>query len=187
MHMTPTDRWRDDAIELFLLTPDAVSDAYIGWLNDPEINRYLESRFVMQDRASVEGFVAGVLASERDVLFGIRDLRLDRHVGNIKLGPIDRRHGLGEIGLMIGDRTAWGRGVGSRASDIVSNIAAHELGLRKVTAGCYASNGGSKRAFEKVGFVVEAVRPAHFLFDGMPEDLVLLGRQLGDGGVQRDA
>ena len=50
MHLTPTERWRDDAIELFVLTPDAVSDAYVGWLNDPEINQYLESRFVVQDR-----------------------------------------------------------------------------------------------------------------------------------------
>ncbi len=187
MDLTPTDRWRDDAIELFLLAPNAVSDAYIGWLNDPEINCYLESRFMVQDRASVEGFVAGVLASERDVFFGIRDLRVDQHVGNIKLGPIDRRHGLAEIGLMIGDRAAWGRGVGSRAIDIVSNIAAHELGLRKVAAGCYASNVGSRRAFEKVGFTVEGVRPAQVLLDGQPEDLVLLGRILGDCGANLNA
>lgn len=187
MDLTPTHRWRDDTIELFVLTPDAVSDAYIRWLNDPEVNRYLESRFVVQDRVSIESFVAGVLASECDVFFGIRDLGLDRHVGNIKLGPINRRHGLGEIGLMIGDRAAWGHGVGSRAIDIVSAIASDELGLRKVTAGCYASNRGSKRAFEKAGFMVEGVRPSHFLLDGKPEDLVLLGRQLGDNGVPSDA
>jgi RimJ/RimL family protein N-acetyltransferase len=176
MRIAATERWRDETVALSLLQPEAVSDAYIGWLNDPEINRYLESRFQPQDRASVEAFVAAMLASERDLFLAITDRALGRHVGNIKLGPIDRAHGLGEIGIMIGDRAAWGRGIGARAINLIVGIARHELGLRRLTAGCYASNVGSRKAFEKAGFAVEAVRPAHYLLDGAPEDAVLMGR-----------
>lgn len=178
MDLPETDRWRDETVALGLLRPEMVSEAYIGWLNDPEINRYLESRFRTQDRGEVERFVAAMLASERDLFLAITDRALGRHVGNIKLGPIDRAHGLGEIGIMIGDRAAWGRGIGSAAIRRVADIARHELGLRKLSAGCYASNRGSARAFEKAGFRVEAVRPAHFILDGRPEDLILLGRLL---------
>ncbi len=178
MRREATGRWQDDAVALSLLRPEDVSDAYIGWLNDPEINRYLESRFQPQDRAGVEAFVAAMLASETNLFLAITDRALNRHVGNIKLGPIDRAHGLGEIGIMIGDRAAWGRGIGSAAIARLADIAGHELGLRKLSAGCYASNAGSARAFEKAGFRVEAVRPAHFLLDGRPEDLILLGRLL---------
>jgi ribosomal-protein-alanine N-acetyltransferase len=184
MRLEPTHRWSDAKIALFLLTPDKVSDSYVRWLNDPAINLYLESRFVRQDRAGVAAFVAGILASDRDLFFGILDKDLDRHVGNIKLGPINRHHGLGEIGIMIGDRSAWGRGVGSRAIDRVAVVARDELGLRRLTAGCYASNVGSARAFEKAGFTVEAVRPAHFLLEGRPEDAVLLGRMLDQDGKE---
>lgn len=176
MQLDPTPRWTDGRIRLFSLTPESVSDAYVGWLADPEINRFLESRFAEQDRAAVEAFVAGVNASPKDVVFGIHDIELDRHVGNIKLGPIDRNHGTGEIGIMIGDRAAWGRGVGTAAIAILVDIAREELGLRKLTAGCYASNVGSQKAFEKVGFAVEGVRPAQCLIDGRPEDITLLGR-----------
>lgn len=175
MQLEATHRWADDTAALFLLTPAAVSDAYVGWLGDPEINRFLESRFAPYSRAGVEAYVAGMLASERDLFLGINDVALGRHVGNIKLGPIERAHGLGEIGIMIGDRAAWGRGIGSAAIALVAGIARHELGLRKLSAGCYAGNVGSRRAFEKVGFAVEAVRPAHYLLDGRPEDAVLLG------------
>lgn len=178
MLLEPTGRWADERIELFQLTVERVSDSYVGWLNDPEINQYLESRFAAQDRPSVEAFVSAIAASEKDLFLGIHDLALGRHVGNIKLGPIDRRHGLGEIGIMIGDRAAWGRGVGTRAIALLSEIAAAELGLRKLTAGCYRRNAGSQRAFEKAGFHVEAVRRDHFLCDGQPEDLVLLARFL---------
>lgn len=179
MQIAPTARWISDDVELFLLTPELVSDAYVAWLGDPEINRYLESRFATHDRASTQAFVASIAASSKDLMFGIRSRSLGRHVGNIKLGPIDRHHGTGEIGLMIGDRNAWGRGIASTAIKQICEIAFAELGLRRVTAGCYASNGGSQRAFERAGFTVEGIRKGHFLLDGMPEDLVLMGRFAG--------
>lgn len=175
MRRDPTPRWSSADVELFLLTPDAVGDAYVGWLNDPEVNQYLESRFAPQGHASIAAFVAGALASEKDLLLGIRSVALGRHVGNIKLGPINREHGLGEVGIMIGDRGAWGQGLASRAIAMLRDIAAEELGLRRLTAGCYASNIGSRRAFERAGFTVEAVRSGHFLLNGEPEDLVLMG------------
>lgn len=187
MRLEPTALWADERVGLFLLTPDLVTDAYVGWLGDPEVNRYLESRFAVQDRASVEAFVTNLLASDTNLFLGICDRDLDLHVGNIKLGPIDRRHGLGEIGIMIGDRRAWGRGVGGRAIALVADIAREELGLRKLTAGCYARNVGSAKAFEKASFVVECVRPAHFLLDGEPEDLVLMARLLGPSRRHFDA
>lgn len=178
MRIEATESWTDEKVSLFLLTPDRVSEAYIGWLNDPEINRFLESRFSVQDAPSVESFVLRMLESPDNLFLGIADLALGRHVGNIKLGPIDRRHGLGEIGIMIGDRDAWGRGIGSSAIARISDIAAAELGLRKLTAGCYASNVGSAKAFEKAGFEIEAIRKDHFLLDGEPEDAILLAKFL---------
>jgi RimJ/RimL family protein N-acetyltransferase len=180
VRISATPRWTDGHISLFAMTPELVSDAYIGWLADAEVNRYLELRFSPQGRDSVQAFVATMLASECDLFFGIRDEELDRHVGNIRLGPIDRHHGLAEIGIMIGDRAAWGRGVGSRAIRRLSEIARHELGLRKLSAGCYDSNIGSRRAFEKAGFAVEGVRRGHYLLDGRPQDAILLGRLIDE-------
>jgi len=183
MRLEATADWSNDTVRLFLLTPEAVSDDYVAWLADPQVNRYLESRFRPQPRAGVEQFVADMLAGEANLLLGIHSRALDGHVGNIKLGPIDRHHGLGEIGIMIGDRAAWGRGVGSAAIRALEAIARNTLGLRKLTAGCYASNLGSKLAFEKAGFVVEGHRKAHYLLDGRPEDGILLGKIIAESEV----
>jgi len=147
MELDARDFWNDGEIELFVLRPDDVTDAYVRWLNDPEINRFLESRF-----------------AEHTL------------------------HGLGEIGLMIGERTAWGRGIATRAISIISRIGLEQLGLRKITAGCYASNAGSQKAFEKADFFVEGLRKDHFLIDGETEDLVLLARfGTGQRPASRDA
>ncbi len=101
-----------------------------------------------------------------------------RHVGNVKLAPIDRRHGLGEVGILVGEPDAWGRGIASSALLAISAIAQNQLSLRKLTAGCYASNVGSRKAFERAGFTVEGVRRDHFILDGRPEHLQLLGKWL---------
>lgn len=176
MQLQPTFPWRTERVELFVLEPAHVSEAYVGWLADPQVNRYLESRFQQHDRASTVSYVEQMLLSPQVLMLGIRSLELGRHVGNIKIGPIDRRHGLGEIGIMLGDRAAWGRGVASDAIAVLARIAFAQLGLRKLTAGCYQSNAASARAFCKAGFHHEATRPRHMLLDGHPEDLILLAR-----------
>lgn len=178
MHLDLPHISMGDAGSLFVLAPEHVTDSYVCWLNDPEINRYLESRFVTHTAESTRAFVASVLASPNNLFLGIWSQQLARHVGNIKLGPIDPHHETGDIGILIGDKAAWGKGLATAAIKAVCAIATTHLKLRKLTAGCYASNAGSRKAFEKAGFLVEGVRPAQFLLDGKAEDLVLMGRIL---------
>jgi ribosomal-protein-alanine N-acetyltransferase len=179
MQLEPTSRWRSASIELFVLREEHVGADYVRWLNDPRVNRYLESRFAVHSIDSTRHFVHQCLQSSATLLLGIRDLVLGGlHVGNIKLGPIDRHHGLGEVGLLIGEPQSWGRGLASAAIARVRDIAAEQLGLRKLTAGCYASNVGSEKAFLRAGFEVEGRRRGHFLLDGVQEDLVLMATWL---------
>jgi RimJ/RimL family protein N-acetyltransferase len=169
--------WRDDTVELFLLESRHVGPHYVGWLNDSSMNRFLESRFVTHDESSVRAFVDACLANP-DVLFlGVRHLATGRHVGNVKL-EISRVHGRAEVGILIGDRELQGQGIATRAIALICRVAREQLGLRKLTAGCYATNKGSERAFNKAGFTVEGTRPDHFLLDGNPEALILMGRVL---------
>lgn len=179
MHLAPTPHWRTEHVELFLLEPHHVGSTYVGWLNDTEVGRFLESRFTTHTEDTTRAFVRQCRESPHTLFLGIRSTALaGRHVGNIKLGPIDQRHGLGEIGILIGDRSAWGRGIASDSIGALARIALDQLRLRKLTAGCYASNIGSQKAFLRAGFEVEGVRRAHFLLQHQPEDLVLMARWL---------
>jgi [ribosomal protein S5]-alanine N-acetyltransferase len=167
-----------DQVDLFLLTPEHVTDAYVAWLNDPSINQYLESRYAVHTVESVRVFVRSMLDSPDNLLLGIHSHATGTHVGNIKLGPIDSHHRTAEMGILVGAREAWGRGIGTSAIVLLSDLARERLLLRKVTAGCYASNVGSRRAFEKAGFLVEGIRARQVLLDGCEEDLVVLGKCL---------
>lgn len=163
----------DGAVMLNALDASAAEGPYLGWMHDAEIGRFLESRFSSHSVESLARFIRASNAAPNILLAGII---LDGcHVGNIKL-TLDHHHRRAEIGIVVGDREVWGRGVARTAIRLVSAHAFDELSMSKLSAGCYADNIGSIRAFEAAGFHREAVRPGHYICDGRRVDGVYLAR-----------
>ncbi|HEY0052928.1 MAG TPA: GNAT family N-acetyltransferase, partial [Caulobacteraceae bacterium] len=135
------------------LTLADVTDAYVGWMNDPEVNRFMETRHAIHDRASIELFVADKAASPADHLLAIVELDGDRHAGNLKIGPVDARHRSAWLSYFIGERSAWGRGLAGEAVALAVRLAFERLNLAKLNAGVYAPNIASARVLEKAGFL----------------------------------
>jgi len=143
------------------LTRDDVSDIYVGWLNDPAVNQYLETRFAIQTLDSCLAFVDSINADQNSKLFGMFDLHGNSHIGNIKLGPINTQHKTGDLSLFIGDKSFWRNGLATEAICAITRWAFESLGLEKVEAGCYEENTGSLRAFLKCGYSVEGYLRKH--------------------------
>src|SRR5947209_6937444 len=123
-----------------------VGEAYLAWMNDAEIVRFLEVRFNgAQELTDLQGFVESMNISPINYLFGIFRKDDGRHIGNIKLGPILREHARSEIGYLIGDRDSWRKGYASEAIHRVARFGLDELGLKKIKAGCYETNIGSAK------------------------------------------
>ncbi|MBX7248269.1 MAG: GNAT family N-acetyltransferase [Caulobacteraceae bacterium] len=164
-----------ERVSLRPLTVADVSDDYVAWMNDPITNRFMETRWRAHSRADVEGFVADKAASSSEHLFGIFLTGDGRHVGNLKIGPIDANHGRGDLSYFIGETDLRGQGVASEAVALGVRIAFEQLKLRKLTAGIYARNGESGRVLAKNGFAAEGRRPSHFAFEGGRDDMVEYG------------
>lgn len=147
------------------LDDGAAAGPYLDWMQDAEVLRFLEARHRSHDATSLAAFIRSANDSRESLLLGIFEPD-GRHVGNIKLGPIDWPNRRGEIGLLIGERDCRGRGYAREAIATVSDYAFNELGLHKLTAGYLAPNLASGRAFEATGYVVEGRYTDHFLLDG---------------------
>lgn len=153
-----------------------VGERYVGWLNDPVIAQFLESRFVTQTLESVRAFVEQQLADPTVLMLAIVEADSGAHVGNIKIGPLLRHHGTADVGLLIGERAVWGRGYATEAIELATGLGFARLGARKLTASCYSDNVGSARAFRRAGWADEGVRPAQFVgADGRVQDQVMFG------------
>jgi len=173
---------RIDAERLYLrtLTRSDCSDRYVAWLNDPQVNRYLETRFAVQDLKAIAAFVDAANSRSNEYLFGIFLRAGDDHVGNLKIGPVNPHHRLGDISLFIGEPRCWGKGYATEAIIAASRYAFDSLAVRKLSAGIYAPNTASHRAFLKAGYREDARRPGHYLLDGKPCDILELGCRAED-------
>ncbi|AGN13670.1 TPA: GNAT family N-acetyltransferase [Legionella pneumophila] len=145
--------------KVFLL-PISLSDCtekYLNWLTDPEVNRYLETRWVPQNMESIRCFVSRMIEDPSNYLFGIRELKSEQHIGNIKLGPINPEHAYADVSYFIGDKRAWGKGFATEAIKLITRFGFERLNLHRLQARLYSSNIGSARALEKAGYQLEAV------------------------------
>lgn len=135
---------------------------YVEWLNNPNVNRYLETRYSEQNLQSISEFVRSMLISKNDYLFAILENHTEKHIGNIKLGPINWVHRFAELSYFIGDTASWGKGYASEAIKLAIQFGFEQLGLLKIQAGVYGTNMASIRALEKNGFVLEGVLRSKF-------------------------
>ena len=156
------------------LEMDDVSKSYVGWLNDPEVNGFLESRFLKQTKTTVKKYVSAIKKDKNYLFLAIVIKDGGKHIGNIKLGPINKVHGFAEIGILIGDKSSWGKGYATEAIKLLVNHAFKNLGLRKLTAGCYETNVGSIKAFQKAGFLEEGRFKKHYAYNGKYLDRICL-------------
>ncbi|MFZ0918985.1 MAG: GNAT family protein [Candidatus Dormiibacterota bacterium] len=144
-------------VSLRPISLDDCTARYVAWLRDPEVNQYLETRWVEQTLDSVKAFVAGVNADPASHLMAITDAQSGRHIGNIKIGPIRKHHNYADLSYFIGDRDFWGRGYATEAIHLAIRLGFERLGLHRLQAGTYSGNVGGARALEKAGFIRDAV------------------------------
>jgi [ribosomal protein S5]-alanine N-acetyltransferase len=160
------------------LRPIEVTDAsgaYLKWMNDPEITAMLESRFRRYSAEDLSDYILSMTTTGLNVFCAIILKETERHIGNIKMGPMHPYHLSGDIGLMIGEKDCWGKGFATEAISLMCAYGFNELGLHKITAGAYDNNQGSVQAFIKVGFEIEGRRKSMYRVKEEWVDGILLG------------
>jgi len=142
-----------------------LDERYLGWLNDPEVMRYLETGTFPTTGQDLEKFYHDVTGSRSQVILAVVDKKTDKHIGNVKLGPIHWIHRYACFGMLIGDKNFWGKGAGQEATRLAVEYGFYRLNLRRIDLGVFAEHASAVRCYEKVGFQVEG-RMRQDLFQG---------------------
>ena len=148
---------------------------YFQWLNDYEVTKFLESGRFPYTKEALEEYYRNTALSNNNVIFAIIDGETDKHIGNIKLGPINWITRISPLGIMIGNKDFWGKGCGTEAIRLVLDYAFKRLNLHKVTAGMAAIHQASIKAFQKAGFEIEGQAKSQFSVDGEYCDSLYIG------------
>jgi RimJ/RimL family protein N-acetyltransferase len=170
-----------------------ISADYIAWLNNPEVNKFLEVRFVEQTRQRVEDFIRAKLQDTKSSMhFGVYDSEGKRLIGTVTLPTIKWRHLSSDLSFVIGHPDAQGKGYATEAVHGVVYYAFKHAGLKKLWAGYYDGHEGSAKVLAKNGFKeegrlikelidYEGKRVDHVLVGLLAEDFVPDEKLLGSG------
>lgn len=161
---------RGDKILLRPFTAFDIDDAYIGWLNDPDVVRFSNQRFLRHDRESCLHYLASFEGTANLFMSACR-LTDDRPIGTLT-AYVSGHHGTVDVGIMIGDKSVWGVGYGQDAWDTLANWLLGREDIRKLTAGTLACNYGMIKLMERSGMRLEAVRKAQEIVEGRPVDIL---------------
>lgn len=154
--MIINDILSDNELTLRNLSEKDCVQEYANWLNDKDVNQFLESHWHKETIETCKSFVTSINNSTNSILFGI--FVNNTHIGNIKIGPIHNIYKHGDISYFIGNKQYWGQGYAFRAIKLILNFAFENLNLNRVNAGCCVLNTKSKKLLLKAGFVIEGCR-----------------------------
>lgn len=147
-----------------------LSQDYVNWLNDEEVYRYMETR----GNYTLE--ILKIFLEECELnrkLFWAIHLKLNNlHIGNIKIDPVNLKHGTAEFSIMLGRKEEWGSGYGLESSERIIKYCFDEIKLRKITLGVAAENSTAIKLYQNLGFIIEGVYKKHLIYDGRYHDVL---------------
>ena len=150
-----------------------LSDEYVNWLNDSEVNRFLESGGGYTKKKLLEFLLH--IESINIFFWGIHLKNDLKHIGNIKIDPINVKHKYGEYGILIGDKTHWGNGFAREASMRVFDFCfSSEVDLRKINLGVNQINLNAVNLYQSMGFKIEGTLKKHIKINNDYYDMILM-------------
>jgi RimJ/RimL family protein N-acetyltransferase len=134
------------------LTND-ISKKYMSWMNDFEVFKFTMQKNKNHSLDDIKKFVKEKNRSKNEFLYGIflNKNNSKKHIGNIKLGPINLRLKSSDISYFVGEKKLWGHGYSTIAIAELIKIAKKKK-LEKLRALAHKINIGSKIVLIKNGF-----------------------------------
>jgi RimJ/RimL family protein N-acetyltransferase len=167
-------KYASERIYLRPLSLEDVTERYLDWLRDQEVKAFLEVDGNELSLDDIRSYILAGPASGAYFMYAICLVENDLHIGNVKVGPINSKHLIADLPVVIGDKAFWGQGIAVEAIALGNQIAFAEHGIRKLHGQIYRSNTGSIKAYCRAGWIIEGVIRGRYLVDGEAMDQVLV-------------
>ena len=136
-------------------------------MNDPDVtaNLLISPTFSLEDIAeSIRNRIAAIEARERYAL-AIVLKETGVLIGTCSLIGVSWEHKHAEIVYYLG-KAFWGKGYMTEAAGRLIQFGFEELGMERISVGCFARNKASARIIEKLGFTFEGLARHAYKKDG---------------------
>lgn len=152
-----------------------------GWRNDREAQKWLVSpfRFVADevDGKWYDGYLGG---RSNNIRLAICESASGKSIGVAYLLAIDWIVRSGDFGILIGDRSAQGKGAGEFATRALLAHAFGDMNLHRVQLSVLAGNERARSLYRKVGFLEEGRARRAAFKNGEYVDLIQMAILAGE-------
>jgi RimJ/RimL family protein N-acetyltransferase len=145
------------------------------WYADPELAHLTRYQMRPMGDAEVEIFFRSRLLSADALAYAILELPSERMVGFATFSALDAENGSVLFHITIGERDAWGRGLGTETTALMLDHAFGSLGLHRVGLTVFSFNERAIRSYQKAGFSIEGRLREAVQRDGRYWDEVQMG------------
>lgn len=147
----------------------------VRWYRDREIARLTRYQARPMSPPEVERFFQLRMLAPDALAYSIVELPDWRLIGFTTFSSLDGDNGSVMFHITIGERDAWGRGLGTEATELMLGHAFERLGLHRVGLSVFSYNRRAIRAYEKAGFRTEGRQREAILREGRYWDEVQMG------------
>jgi RimJ/RimL family protein N-acetyltransferase len=156
------------------LQPQDVTLFY-SWLNDREAIQFSLSLFQkLNTKEEIDIWFKGLLAEKHNLTLGIFLEENNKLIGYSGICSISDQNKSGEYFIFIGDKSLWGRGIGTLITKQIIKIGFENYNLNRIMLTVSEQNTAGIIAYTKAGFKEEGrLRQANFR-DGKYHDKIVM-------------
>ena len=151
--------------------------SYLKWINDPEITQYT-IMFRPMTKEMEENWYDNLPKRQNDFLFAIVILKENEEeilIGNCGIHEVNWKDRVGVCGIMIGEKSYWGKGYGTEAMELLLNYGFKVLNLNRIELLVHDFNERAIKCYEKLGFIREGLTRQAVFVNGNYHDTLIMG------------
>lgn len=150
-----------------------MTERCLSWFRNGTVTQFWSARNLQRDY--VLRYIDEGVATGTNHMLALCETATGLHIGNVKIGPIDRSNGTSDLVTVIGDRSFWGKYLATEAISLATKVVFTRFVIRKLCCIIIGNNVGSVKRYTLGGWHVQCVLPRQYLIDGKPQDEFFVG------------
>ena len=144
-----------------------------SWVNDTSLASKL-LRVLPVTQTDHEKWYQDIVQDPSKMVFAIKTLSDEEHIGNTGLYHIDWIHRRAEFWILIGEREYWKKGIGAEVVTLIQKFVFNNLNLNKLYLNVGKDNNEAIGLYKKLDFVEEGVLKEHYFIEGKYLDIITM-------------
>ncbi|PWS28172.1 N-acetyltransferase [Pedobacter yonginense] len=154
-----------DSEQIYLreLRESDLSGPWYTWLNDVDVTTFQNKGIFPNSIEKQTQYYNSLINNPNEVVLAIIEKESGKHIGCTGLHNINWVHRSAELGIVIGDRNAWGKKFGKQAWKLICDYGFQTLNLHRIYAIVVEGNIASAKSAEAAGFKLDGLM-RHLLY-----------------------